>query len=106
MVSYLKYIESEGYVWVPTWSWQQSSVQSAPRASDVSRTLYFHHWSVPFPHTVCHALPQVVQQGDAWYCEHDGKTYETRERRYIMRLKAADNSGECFLHLFNDQVRV
>lgn len=48
---------------------------------------------------------QVVHQGDAWYCEHDGKTYESRERRYIMRVKAADASGECFLHLFNDQVR-
>lgn len=48
----------------------------------------------------------MVQQGDAWYCEHDGKTYESRERRYIMRVKAADASGECFLHLFNDQVRL
>lgn len=47
-----------------------------------------------------------MQQGDQWYSEHDGKTYPTRERRYIMRVKAADASGECFLHLFNDQVRI
>lgn len=46
---------------------------------------------------------KVVAQGDAWYCEHDGKTYDTRERRYIMRVKAADMTGECYLHLFNDQ---
>ena len=46
----------------------------------------------------------MTQQGDAWYSEHDNKTYQVRERRYIMRIKAADASGECFLHLFNEQV--
>ena len=58
----------------------------------------------PAPERAC-VRAQVVQQGEGWYCEHDGKTYETRERRYIMRVKAADASGECFLHLFNDQAR-
>ena len=48
---------------------------------------------------------QVIQQGDGYWCEQDSKSYDTMERRYVLRLKAADFTGETFLAVFNDQVR-
>jgi len=47
---------------------------------------------------------QVVAQGDGYWCEHDSKSYENMERRYVLRVQAADFTGESFLALFNDQV--
>ena len=48
---------------------------------------------------------QVVAQGDGYWCEHDSKSYESMERRYVLRVQAADFTGESFLALFNDQAR-
>jgi replication factor A1 len=48
---------------------------------------------------------QVILQGDGYWCEQDSKSYETMERRYVLRLKAADCTGEAFLAVFNDQAR-
>lgn len=48
---------------------------------------------------------QVTPQGDGYYCEFDGKTYNKMERRYVLLLKASDATGEAYLNLFNDQVK-
>ena len=48
---------------------------------------------------------QVIPQGDGYWCEQDSKSYDAMERRYVLRLKAADFTGETFLALFNDQAR-
>lgn len=47
---------------------------------------------------------QVTPAGDGFYCEFDGKTYDTMERRYVLLLRAADFSGEAYLNMFNEQV--
>ena len=47
----------------------------------------------------------MVAQGDGYWCEHDSKSYASMERRYVLRVQAADFTGESFLALFNDQVR-
>ena len=47
----------------------------------------------------------MVAQGDGYWCEHDSKSYESMERRYVLRVQAADFTGESFVALFNDQVR-
>ena len=49
--------------------------------------------------------PQVIPQGDGYWCEHDSRSYESMERRYVLRVQAADFTGEHYLALFNDQVR-
>lgn len=54
-----------------------------------------------------HRLPplsQVTPQGDAYFCEFDGKTYERMERRYVLLVKASDATGEAYLNMFNEQV--
>ena len=48
---------------------------------------------------------QVVQQGEGWYCEFDGRTYTDMLRRYVMQVKCMDGSGEAMLSVFDDQVR-
>ncbi len=48
----------------------------------------------------------MVAKGDGYWCEHDNKSYESMERRYVLRVQAADFTGESFLALFNDQVHV
>ena len=47
---------------------------------------------------------QVRPEGNSYICDFDGKVYDTMERRYVMLLKASDESGEAYLNLFNDQV--
>eukprot|EP00891_Asterochloris_glomerata_P007274 jgi/Astpho2/7274/Aster-01580 len=37
---------------------------------------------------------KVVQQEDRWYCEGNGQSYEHRVRRYIVRAKLMDFTGE------------
>ena len=51
------------------------------------------------------AAAQVVQQGEGWYCEHDGRTYPDMVRRYVMQAKCIDASGEATLSVFDDQAR-
>ena len=46
---------------------------------------------------------QVVQQGEGWYCEYDGRTYPDMVRRYVMQAKCIDASGEATLSVFDDQ---
>ena len=53
---------------------------------------------------VCWLCAQVIPQGDGYWCEHDSKSYESMERRYVLRVQAADFTGEHYLALFNDQV--
>jgi Replication factor-A C terminal domain len=50
-------------------------------------------------------LPQVTPQGDGYFCEFDGKTYERMERRYVLLVKASDATGEAYLNMFNEQVK-
>jgi hypothetical protein len=49
-------------------------------------------------------LPQVTPQGDGYFCEFDGKTYDRMERRYVLLVKASDATGEAYLNMFNEQV--
>ena len=49
---------------------------------------------------------QVVQQGEGWYCEFDGRTYPDMVRRYIMQVKCMDGSGEAMLSVFDEQVQL
>lgn len=49
---------------------------------------------------------QVVQQGEGWYCEFDGRTYADMSRRYVMQVKCMDCSGEASLSVFDDQVQL
>ena len=49
-------------------------------------------------------MPQVTPQGDGYFCEFDGKTYERMERRYVLLVKASDATGEAYLNMFNEQV--
>ncbi len=52
------------------------------------------------------ALPdQVVQQGEGWFCEYDGRTYPDMVRRYVMQAKCIDASGEATLSVFDEQAR-
>ena len=51
-------------------------------------------------------LLQVVQQGEGWYCEFDGRTYPDMLRRYVMQVKCMDGSGEATLSVFDDQVQL
>ena len=48
---------------------------------------------------------QVVQQEDRWYCEGNGQSYEHRVRRYIVRAKLMDFTGEVErVIIYNEQV--
>ena len=49
-------------------------------------------------------MSQVTPQGDAYFCEFDGKTYERMERRYVLLVKASDATGEAYLNMFNEEV--
>lgn len=51
-------------------------------------------------------IVQVVQQGEGWYCEFDGRTYTDMLRRYVMQVKCTDGSGEAMLSVFDDQVKL
>ena len=48
----------------------------------------------------------MVQQDDRWYCEGNGQSYEHRVRRYIVRAKLMDFTGEVErVIIYNEQVR-
>jgi len=48
---------------------------------------------------------QVVEQGPGQYfCEYDGTTLSSMVRRYIFNAKVVDESGECTVQVFNEQV--
>lgn len=48
---------------------------------------------------------QVVEQGPGQYfCEYDNTTISSMVRRYIFTAKVMDESGECTLQVFNEQV--
>lgn len=46
---------------------------------------------------------KVVESDGKWYCEANGQTYDTCERRYIMRFKAIDGYEGAWLNAFNDE---
>ena len=47
----------------------------------------------------------MVQQEDRWYCEGNGQSYEHRVRRYIVRAKLMDFTGEVErVIIYNEQV--
>ncbi len=49
---------------------------------------------------------KVTETGDGkFYCEANGQTYDTCERRYIMRFKATDVSGGAWMNAFNDEAK-
>ncbi|KAL6771853.1 RFA3 [Auxenochlorella protothecoides x Auxenochlorella symbiontica] len=49
---------------------------------------------------------KVVEQGPGqWYCEYSGTTLPSMVRRYILQAKVVDESGECFVQVFNDQAQ-
>ena len=57
-------------------------------------------------HPYHHPTAQVTEQGPGQYfCEYDGKTYPAMSRRYVMQAKVADESGETYVQVFNEQVR-
>ena len=45
---------------------------------------------------------KVEEENGQWYCAKNQKTYATCKRRFIMGAKIADESGHCWLTLFND----
>ena len=45
---------------------------------------------------------KVEEENGQWYCAKNQKYYATCKRRYIMGAKIADESGHCWLTLFND----
>ena len=47
---------------------------------------------------------KLVQQGDGWFCEANGTTYDEPEWRYIFSFNAMDHSGCSWVTAFNDQV--
>ena len=57
------------------------------------------------PVTVLVGNMQVVQQGEGWYCDFDGRTYPDMLRRYVMQVMCMDGSGEAILSVFDDQVQ-
>lgn len=48
----------------------------------------------------------MVEQDGQYYCEYDGKTYPSATRRYVTRARVADESGELYVNVFNEQVGV
>lgn len=46
---------------------------------------------------------KVIESDGKWYCEANGQTYDTCERRYIMRFKAQDSSEGAWLNAFNEE---
>ena len=49
---------------------------------------------------------KVTETGDGkFYCEANGQTYDTCERRYIMRFKATDVSGGAWMNAFSDEAK-
>lgn len=50
---------------------------------------------------------KVVERDEGtYYCEYDGKTYDTAELRYSVSMKIADFTKECWVNAFNDQVLI
>ncbi|GAB4813811.1 hypothetical protein N2152v2_000857 [Parachlorella kessleri] len=49
---------------------------------------------------------KVVEADGGYLCEYDGKVYPTMTRRYILGAKLADESGELYVQVFNDQAEV
>jgi len=45
---------------------------------------------------------KVEEENGQWYCAKNQKTYSTCKRRYIISAKVADESGNCWLTMFND----
>ena len=45
---------------------------------------------------------KVEEENGQWYCAKNQKYYATCKRRFIMGAKIADESGHCWLTLFND----
>ncbi len=50
------------------------------------------------------SLQVVEQEGGGYLCEYDGKVYPTMTRRYILGARVADETGELYVQVFNDQV--
>lgn len=48
----------------------------------------------------------MTEQGGAYFCEYDGKTSQTMRRRYVLSAKVMDFTGESWVSIFNDQVRL
>jgi len=46
---------------------------------------------------------KVIETNGKWYCEANGKTYDTCKRRYITRFKMMDASGSAWVNCFNDE---
>lgn len=47
---------------------------------------------------------KVIEQNGKYYCESDGKEYDSAMHRYVVNFKVMDSTGECWLSVFNDQV--
>ena len=57
------------------------------------------------PCTLLCPVLQVVEQGPGQYfCEYDGSTLSSMVRRYIFSARIMDESGECNVQVFNEQV--
>jgi len=46
---------------------------------------------------------KVVEQDGKYFCEFNNKVYDTAELRYVVSMKIADFSKECWVNVFNDQ---
>ena len=46
---------------------------------------------------------KVIEDNGKWYCEANGQTYDSCQRRYIMRFKMMDASGSAWVNCFNDE---
>ena len=47
---------------------------------------------------------KVIEQDGQYYCEFDGKLYDSAVLRYIASMKVADFTKECWVNVFNDEV--
>jgi len=45
----------------------------------------------------------IEDNAGKWYCEANGQTYDSCQRRYIMRFKMMDASGSAWVNCFNDE---
>lgn len=46
---------------------------------------------------------KVVQQGDGYYCEHDGSTISVPQHRYVFSFKLCDFNGEAWANIFGKE---
>ena len=45
---------------------------------------------------------KVEEENGQWFCAKNQKTYATCKHRYIISAEVADESGHCWLTMFND----